>query len=372
MTKNIQATEYIKDRERICAYLQVAAAFQSAVSIEGKGSYSPLEAARIAEVSLGRGSDGGYFCVQCNAPLNALPGSAVQFRLTGEHGLMELSTVRLSSPDGLQCTYRFKLPETITVYYERRYLRVAPSKSRPVSVTILDKHLLGLSPLIHLVDISQGGLAFEMYDAESIFSIGSRIEKMVISLPGEGECRVSGIVRFSCKNRCGIEFIWEDTGGTEKVERYLQQRQIIEKVQKKTYKAVSELESSMKIETGKKKILIVDDSPAVHKRFHALLSLHGFCVVHAFNGVEGVKQSIESMPDLILMDIKMPLMNGIESARFVRRHSKTYHIPICMFTAIREKNAILHAASIGIADYIMKTDKEEDVLRRVKKILEKD
>jgi CheY-like chemotaxis protein len=370
MNKKIQATEYIKDRERICAYLQVAAAFQSAVSLEENGSYSLLEAACIAEASLG--SDGGYFCVKCDAPCNALPGSAVQFRVTGEHGLMELSTVCLSPPEGSQGTYRFRLPDMITIYYERRYLRVAPSESRPIGVIILDKYLLGLSPLIRLMDISQGGLAFEMYDAESIFRIGSRIEQMVISLPGEGECRVSGIVRFSCKNRCGIEFMGEDTGSIEAIERYLQQRQIIEKVQKKTYKAVSELECSMKIETGKKKILIADDSPALQKRFHALFSLHGFSVVQAFNGVEGVKQSIESMPDLILMDINMPLMNGIEAARLVRRHSKTCQIPICMFTSIRDKSAILQAASIGIADYIMKTDKEEDVLRRIKKILEKD
>ena len=365
MDRKIQTTEQIKDREKICACLQVAAAFQSSVFIAKNATYSLLEEARISEVSPDRTQ--GYFCIQYNALSDAFPESEVQFRVTGEYCLMELSTMPLSSAGCLPGTYRFRLPEMLMIYYERRYHRIEPSDSRPVRVVILDRHLVGLSPLIRLVDISLGGLAFEMYDAQSIFRIGSRIEQMEISLPGEGECTVSGIVRFVCKNRCGVEFFGE--GYSEKIERYLKQRQLIANVQKKTYKAVSDLESSMNIDAGKKKILVVDDSPVVQKKLYAFFTLHGLSVIQAFNGIEGVKQSVRSAPDLILMDISMPLMNGFECARLIRNHPKTCHIPICIFTSARDKDAILHAASMGISDYVMKTERDEEVLERVKKIL---
>lgn len=86
------------------------------------------------------------------------------------------------------------------------------------------------------------------------------------------------------------------------------------------------------------KILIVEDDPRSRKLLVDLLTVRGHEVLEAHNGQEGVEQACASAPDLILMDIQMPLIDGLEAMRILKGRAQTRHIPIWALTsyAMRE------------------------------------
>ena len=83
----------------------------------------------------------------------------------------------------------------------------------------------------------------------------------------------------------------------------------------------------------RKKILIADDSPTIIKMLTFMLSTLPCEVIAATDGVEAIKLSYRSHPDLILLDILMPKMNGYQVCRLLKDDEETRHIPIIMLTA---------------------------------------
>ncbi len=80
-------------------------------------------------------------------------------------------------------------------------------------------------------------------------------------------------------------------------------------------------------------ILLVDDDPVVHKMIEKLLLEEGFNLVHAYNGEEGLKMAIELKPDLILLDLIMPDIDGFEVAENIKKHPVSAQIPIFIITS---------------------------------------
>jgi diguanylate cyclase (GGDEF)-like protein/PAS domain S-box-containing protein len=80
-------------------------------------------------------------------------------------------------------------------------------------------------------------------------------------------------------------------------------------------------------------ILLVDDDPIVHKMIEKLLTEEGFNLVHAYNGEEGLRMAIELKPDLILLDLIMPDIDGFEVAENIKRHPISSQIPIFIITS---------------------------------------
>ena len=80
-------------------------------------------------------------------------------------------------------------------------------------------------------------------------------------------------------------------------------------------------------------ILLVDDDPIVHKMIGKILADEGFNLVHAYNGEEGLKMSIELKPDLILLDLIMPDIDGFEVAENIKKHPISAQIPIFIITS---------------------------------------
>ena len=76
------------------------------------------------------------------------------------------------------------------------------------------------------------------------------------------------------------------------------------------------------------RILIVDDSPTETFRFREILTKHGFEVIEAANGADGVTMAQAELPDLVLMDVVMPGVNGFQATRQISRGDTTKHIPI--------------------------------------------
>src|SRR5687767_14760044 len=102
-----------------------------------------------------------------------------------------------------------------------------------------------------------------------------------------------------------------------------------------------------------KKILVVEDQPEIRRMMKILLELHGFMVVEAGDGYEAVEKAINEGPDLIFMDMAMPVMDGLDSSRAIRRHEKLTDIPIVAVTAYGEFYAD-RARQAGCTDILQK------------------
>ncbi|MBE0598640.1 MAG: response regulator [Desulfuromonadales bacterium] len=102
------------------------------------------------------------------------------------------------------------------------------------------------------------------------------------------------------------------------------------------------------------KILIVEDNLMNRALFRVVLLSYGFEIVEAENGAEGVKAAREQRPDLILMDLQMPVMNGYEAAKILRDEPTTSKIPLVVVTAFAMNGDREKVLASGFDRYISK------------------
>lgn len=124
-------------------------------------------------------------------------------------------------------------------------------------------------------------------------------------------------------------------------------------------------------------ILVVDDDNDFRDATSEVLTAAGFDVVSAASGAEGVRKSDELMPDLILMDIKMPGVSGVDAALEIKQNPKTKNLKIVFLSGlsnpwpalIGDRAAI--AKELGMEDYIDKTEEPARIVEKVKGFLAK-
>jgi twitching motility two-component system response regulator PilH len=114
-----------------------------------------------------------------------------------------------------------------------------------------------------------------------------------------------------------------------------------------------------------KKILIVDDSATDRQYYVDALSRAGYDVVTAQNGEEGVYKSRIEQPDLILMDIVMPGMDGYKATRTIVRDEATKHIPVIICTSRNQETDRLWGMRQGARDFLLKPIRENDLVAKV-------
>jgi DNA-binding response OmpR family regulator len=119
-----------------------------------------------------------------------------------------------------------------------------------------------------------------------------------------------------------------------------------------------------------KKILVIDDEPMVIKMATDGLTAKGFIVVSAPNGYEGLIAARGEKPDLILLDIEMPDLNGHEVLARLRKDERTKDIPVIHLSAVGDFTEQLHAMEDGSADYITKPIKPGELADRVEAFLD--
>ncbi len=85
-----------------------------------------------------------------------------------------------------------------------------------------------------------------------------------------------------------------------------------------------------------KKVLVAEDEADLRKMLKILLGIHGFEVIEARDGYEAVEKAVEEEPDLILMDMSMPVLGGVESTRAIRDHENLHDVPILAVTGYGE------------------------------------
>ncbi len=113
-------------------------------------------------------------------------------------------------------------------------------------------------------------------------------------------------------------------------------------------------------------ILVCDDQPMVHEALGVYLKNEGFQMESAFDGAQALKLAEEKRPDLIVLDLMMPQLSGIEVCREIR---KTSNVPILMLTAKGEEIDRILGLELGADDYIVKPFSPREVLARIKAVL---
>jgi diguanylate cyclase (GGDEF)-like protein len=117
------------------------------------------------------------------------------------------------------------------------------------------------------------------------------------------------------------------------------------------------------------KILVVDDEPSVREIITFGLESEGYIVFTASDGVEAIDKSLEVQPDLIILDIMMPMLDGLQVARVIRGNFRTSYIPIIMVSAKGDINDKILGMQTGADDYITKPFKREELIARVEMVL---
>ncbi len=116
-------------------------------------------------------------------------------------------------------------------------------------------------------------------------------------------------------------------------------------------------------------ILIVDDSATMMEGHKRILEKQGHTVHAAQNGEEGVTRSLELLPDLILMDVVMPKMNGFQATRKITKNALTKHIPVVIVTSKDQPTDIMWGKRQGASDYLIKPADETQLKDTVERLL---
>lgn len=114
-----------------------------------------------------------------------------------------------------------------------------------------------------------------------------------------------------------------------------------------------------------KKVLVVDDSPTERHIIGEILTKQGLQVVFAEDGEAGVAKSKTEMPDLIVMDVVMPGLNGFQATRAITKDAATQHIPVILCTTKGQETDKVWGIRQGAKDYVVKPVNAAELLSKI-------
>ena len=117
------------------------------------------------------------------------------------------------------------------------------------------------------------------------------------------------------------------------------------------------------------RVLIVDDSPTEAYKLRTLLEKNGYTVLGADNGAEGVAKARALRPDVVLMDVVMPGLNGFQATRQLTKDEETAHIPVIIITTKDQETDRVWGKRQGAKDYLTKPVDEQLLIDAIKKVL---
>ena len=118
-----------------------------------------------------------------------------------------------------------------------------------------------------------------------------------------------------------------------------------------------------------KKILVIDDEPLVVEVLKIRLRMNNYQVITACDGVEGVERALREKPDLIILDIVMPGLDGYQVCQKLKEDGKTKTIPVIILTALGQSAERKKGFSFGAYDYIFKPYDDEELLNSIERAL---
>lgn len=113
------------------------------------------------------------------------------------------------------------------------------------------------------------------------------------------------------------------------------------------------------------KILIVEDDPTTVQLIEFLLKKNNFEVLIAYNGVEALQIAKKEKLDLILMDVMMPKMDGIEAIEKLKKDENTRDIPIIILSALGQEMDVMRGLQVGASSYIVKPFSPQELLAEI-------
>lgn len=117
------------------------------------------------------------------------------------------------------------------------------------------------------------------------------------------------------------------------------------------------------------KILSIDDSKAVRMIVQRAFRSYDCTICEASNGEEGLAVAANEKPDLILLDITMPVMDGVAMLAALRKNPELKDIPVIMLTAEHGRENVAHIVSLGVRDYLVKPFKDEQIVEKAQGVL---
>jgi chemosensory pili system protein ChpA (sensor histidine kinase/response regulator) len=138
-------------------------------------------------------------------------------------------------------------------------------------------------------------------------------------------------------------------------------------------KANIHIETTERVDTGSglPKILIVDDSLSQRRALQQILMDAGFRVQAVRDGIEAVEWMLTSKPNVVITDLEMPRMNGIELASHIRAHANIRDIPIIMITSRSTQKHRQMAEEAGVNFYLIKPVQDDDLLTKIQMLIDK-
>ena len=114
-----------------------------------------------------------------------------------------------------------------------------------------------------------------------------------------------------------------------------------------------------------RKILIIEDDPDIMRLLSRTLSAAGYTVIHAYGGQDALRKTEATMPDLVLTDLAMPQMTGVEVIQLLKGNPDTAHIPVVAVTAHMWDHIAQSAGQVGVDGFINKPFSSKTLLREV-------
>ena len=120
------------------------------------------------------------------------------------------------------------------------------------------------------------------------------------------------------------------------------------------------------------KILVVDDEPFIRRMIKITLESRAYNVIESQNGKDAAVKAISDKPDVILLDIMMPVHDGFYGLEKIKENPETSYIPVIMLTSMGRTQDINKAIAIGAAGYVMKPFEYDDLISAIEKAVNKD
>jgi DNA-binding response OmpR family regulator len=116
-------------------------------------------------------------------------------------------------------------------------------------------------------------------------------------------------------------------------------------------------------------ILVIEDEPAVQTLLRKQLTANGYQVTVAADGLDGLMKLETIRPDLVISDVMMPNLDGIEFVRAIKQHQETQRIPVIFLTAKSDPRSMIEGINVGARFYVTKPFQIDDLLSKVKRAL---
>ena len=121
--------------------------------------------------------------------------------------------------------------------------------------------------------------------------------------------------------------------------------------------------------TRPQRVLVADDSPDIRKLWRMWLSYWGFAVDEARNRAEAVQKAQRSRPDLVLMDVGMPVLDGVEATKQLKDDPRKAHVPVVALSAQTSSPGAAEVTAAGAEAFVQKPCEPDDLLQHIRAVL---